>query len=62
MGLAAILAFPVSLWYNEYMKKALRCRSIQGNGQAGVDGLTEAIIAQESRSRPLLWRGTCRGG
>jgi hypothetical protein len=41
----------MSLGYNEPTKKALRCGTIQGSGQTGVDGLTVPIIAHISRSR-----------
>jgi hypothetical protein len=58
---SAKLVFPVPLWYNEHTRKALRCSSIQGSGQTEADGLTEAIIAHNSRSRPPPWRGTCCG-
>jgi hypothetical protein len=56
----------LALWgawcYNRGMGNALRWFSIQGNGQTDASGLTEAIIAQGSRSRPSPGRGTCRGG
>jgi hypothetical protein len=47
-------------------KKALQAGTIGGNGQADAAGLTEEIIAQPSRSRPLAAANVpasrCAGG
>ena len=40
-------------WYNgSVLENAPKRSSIQGSDQADLDGLTEEIVAQQSRSRP----------
>jgi len=46
----------VVLRYNGYKESALRCSSIQGNGQAGADGLTTHSIASKAVRVNLRWQ------